>query len=190
MALLPYDHRLDRAGHLSVLARRFFDVWWIYEGEETRGVYIESMNRYPDFFRFDSHAHLVALISHLAVLYESRPDTINYGSLISEGESKDMLSSDAIDRARSILHSQDGVAKKVTILRSNVFAHRSASLSYEDAFRRAAICPDSIRDLANAGISISNILLADRGLDECFLATTTSTDTKRMLCALELDSCS
>lgn len=105
------------------------------------------------------------MVIHLAGLFENRRDTINFGALISEAE-RSGTDETAIANARSRMSEVGSIHPKVAILRSNLFGHRSASLSYEDAFEKAAIKPDQIRDLTVAGLDIANCLLAARGLNE------------------------
>jgi hypothetical protein len=44
------------------------------------------------------------------------------------------------------------------------FAHRSASISYDDVFKLAAVKPDQLRDLTEVALKIANRLLLARGL--------------------------
>ena len=161
---LPFDERVDTAAHLIKRAKIFYDVWWLYEGVDTRSKYLPAMNRYSEFFRFDSHAHFVALIVHLAALFESRSDTINFAQLIDEAASSSLVPLGAVSEARAGLDVVSALPPKLAILRSNLFAHRSAELSYAEAFAKAEITSDQIRDLAVEGLRIVNIILAARGL--------------------------
>ena len=61
------------------------------------------------------------------------------------------------------------IVAKVTLLRHRAFAHRSASTSYDDVFKLAAVKPDQLRDLTELALKIANRLLLARGLkDESF----------------------
>lgn len=184
MSPLPFDTRVDRAGHLLVLARRFFDIWWVYEGADTRPSALEAMNRFPEFFRFDEHAQFVSLVTHLASLFENRSDTINFDALIAEAQAQALVPSAALAAAGAALSSVAHLRSKIALLRSNLFSHRSASLSYEDAFTKAAITPFQLRDLTEAGREIVNALLVARGQQPVIFTMTTSEHTKGMLRAL------
>ena len=68
---LPLDQRLETAANLIQRARIFFDIWFFYEGAETRPAILDTMNEYPEFFRFDpTCAFRLALIVHMAALFE------------------------------------------------------------------------------------------------------------------------
>jgi len=181
---LPFDERIELAGHLTVLARRFYDVWWYYEGADTRPSILDAMNLFPEFFRFDTHAQFVSLVTHLAALYENRNGTINFETLITEAENASLVSESALDEAKATLSSVSALRPKVAILRSNLFSHRSASLSYEAAFAKAEITPFQLRDLTVVGLKIANTLLAARGLPEPFFSNSTLNHTKNLLQAL------
>lgn len=177
---LPLDERLDVAAQLVKRARIFYDIWWFYDGADTRPRMLDTMNVYSEFFRFDTHAHFVSMVIHLAGLFESRNDTINFGALIKEAEA-DSVSNEAVDRARALMTGIASVPSKVAILRSNLFAHRSASLSYEEGFRKADLKPDQLRDLTVVGLRIANTLLIARGLEEQFFHTPSRKDLERLI---------
>ena len=168
MPSLPFDEKLGTAGDLIVLARRFFDVWWLYESVDSRPIILKALNRFPEFFRFDGHAHLVAMVTHLASLFENRRDTINFQALLQEAVQNNLVSSAALTEAQNTLQAVAHLRPKVAILRSNLFSHRSASVSYDEAFRLAAITPFQLRDLTDAGLSIASTLLVAIGQKECF----------------------
>lgn len=165
--LLPIEERLNLAAQLVKRARIFYDIWWYYEGEDTRPNILKTMNGYSEFFRFDTHAHFVSLVIHLGSLFENRTGTVNFHALIDEAESNG-IGRDALDKARTLIADVFTVASKVAILRSNLFAHRSATLSYAAAFEKAEIKPNQLRDLTVVGLKIANTLLVARGLDEHF----------------------
>jgi len=66
----------------------------------------------------------------------------------------------------SILAQAQAISTKVAILRNNLFAHRSASLSYADAFKKAGVTPDNLEELTGLSLRIANRLLSACGLRE------------------------
>src|SRR5688500_17192801 len=54
-----------------------YEIWWVYEGADTRPHLLDTMNRYTLFFQTSSDAHFVALLVALYRLYETREDTYN-----------------------------------------------------------------------------------------------------------------
>lgn len=162
VAQIPTDERIELAGQLAMRARIFYDLWWLYEGADTRPQILDTMNAFSEFFRFDSHAHFVAFVVHIATLFERRSDTVNLPVLIGE---VDALAStvEAMTEAKHLVEQVQPLASKVVILRSNLFAHRSASLSYAEAFRKAAVAPNELRTLADAALRVVNCLRAARG---------------------------
>jgi hypothetical protein len=67
---LPLDERIELSAQLVKRARIFHGIWFFYEGAETRPAILDTMNCYSEFFRFESHAHFVSLVVHLAALFE------------------------------------------------------------------------------------------------------------------------
>ncbi len=156
---------IDLVGHLAVRARVFLDIWWIYEGAPTRGKYLEAMNRFSEFYRFDPHAHFVAMVMYLSQLFESRSDTLNLPFLIQKASSEGITVA-VIDQARSVLEAARPLVSKLMILRSNLFAHRSAKLSYAEVFDLAEITADQLRDLSGSSLRVVNLLGRAVGVGE------------------------
>jgi hypothetical protein len=73
---------------------------------------------------------------------------------------------------------------KVTILRNNLFAHRSAAVSYADAFKKADVTPNELRDLTEIALKVVNRLLIARGLSDQVFAELPLEDARKMLKAL------
>jgi AbiU2 len=165
---LPIDERLERAAQLVLRSRIFLDIWFYFESKDTRPAIIDTLNCFSEFFRFDIHAHFVAFIVHIAALFEKREDTINLPGLATELKQSNLISAQAAADVGALLSQADKVAPKVCILRSNLFAHRSATLSYDGAFKKAAITPGEMRDLTEIALKIVNHLLLARGLRDCF----------------------
>jgi hypothetical protein len=154
---------------LVVRARSFYDLWWLYESEDTRSGIISTLNEYSEFFRFDVHAHFVAYIVYLVGLFENRADTVNLAALVREAERSGTHRPDTIAGAHKLLAQARPLSSKVAILRSDLFAHRNISLSYAAAFRRASVSPNELRELTDIGLRIVNPLLAAKGFQEqCF----------------------
>jgi len=169
MSALPISSQFredaDLAGHLAVRARVFLDIWWVYEGATTRGKYLATMNRFSEFYRFDPHAHFVAMVMYLSQLFELRGDTLNLPSLLENAPSA-KVATPVAEQGRSILEAVKPLVAKVMILRSNLFAHRSAKLSYAEVFDLAKVTADQLRELSDAALRIANLLGDAAGVGE------------------------
>ncbi|MBL8200994.1 MAG: hypothetical protein JNK40_08490 [Chromatiales bacterium] len=182
---IPLERRLSQSAQLAKRAAIFHDIWFYYEGANTRSSILDTMQNYSEFFRFDAHAHFIALVVHLYALFESRSNTINFPSLVREAERSEVFSAEAIIKAKGILAIAEPLFTKVSILRNNLFGHRSAHLSYKEAFTKAAISPDQLRELAAYGLQIANLLLNARGLAEQEFHSLSLEHTKRLLSDLK-----
>ena len=72
------------------------------------------MNRYPEFFHFDAHAHFVTFIVQIAALFEKRKDTINLPRL--SNELKGAISDADERQVAALLNQALPLASKVKIL--------------------------------------------------------------------------
>lgn len=161
--LLPIDQRLYRAAQLVTRSRSFYDIWRYLEDRETLRVTIDTMQCFSEFFRFAPHAHFVAFVVHIAALFEKRKDTISLPRLAKEMKARKLISTKDAADVDTLLKEAQQVATKVAILRNNLFAHRSATVSYAAAFKKAAVTADQLRALTEISLKIANRLLAARG---------------------------
>ena len=174
---------IDLAGHLAVRARVFLDIWWVYEGAPTRGKYLPTMNRFSEFYRFEPHAHFVAMVMYLSQLLEKRRDTLNLPALVERASSAGVPAS-TIGRAQVALDAANPLASKVMVLRSNLFAHRSANLSYAKVFELADVNPDQLREVSDTSLKIVNLLGEAVGVGEKIVHTISPAHAEAVLKAL------
>ena len=172
--------RTSLVGQLVLRARSHFDIWWVYQGANTRPLYLDTMNRYRHFFRFDEHANFVAAVTYLCQIGEVRPDTLNLSSLITQGRAEG-IPIQSIEQAAKTLASVQVLWKRVVILRSNLFVHRSATLSYGQAFKKASVTPNHLRELAECELAVVNCLTEASGGTSLHFFSETTQDTIRML---------
>jgi AbiU2 len=166
---LPLEERLYRAGQHVVRARLFLDLWFYFEEKTTRDEIIETMREYNEFFLFTPHAYLLSYVIHIAAMFDRTRDTISLPRLAKEMKAAGLIQGQEAAEVDALLDKAAPIAAKVTILRHHAFAHRSASISYDDVFKLAAVKPDQLRDLTVVALKIANRLLLARGLkDECF----------------------
>lgn len=180
---LPLEERVERAAQLVVRARVFFDIWAYFEGD-TRAGLLDTMNEFSEFFRLAPHAHFVAYCVTMAALYDKRRDTITLTSLPRELAKKGILTTVVEAEVQVLLAGALPTANKVGILRHNVFAHRSASLSYDDVFKLAAITAAQMRELTELSLQIANILLRSCGRPEQYINDLPLHDAKAIMMAL------
>lgn len=174
---------VDLAGHVAVRARVFLDIWWVYDGAPTRAKYLATMNRFSEFYRFDPHAHFVAMVMYLSQLFEPRNDTLNLPSLLENAPSAGVATS-VTEQGLSILKAVKPLVSKVMILRSNLFAHRNAKLSYTEVFDLAKVSADQLRELSDAALRIANLLGEAASVGEKIVHYISPTHTEAVLKAL------
>jgi hypothetical protein len=165
---LPLNERLYRAGQHVVRSRLFFELWFYFEGP-TRPKIIETMREYNKFFRFTPHAYLVSYVMHISAVFDRRRDTISLIRLSHEMKAAHQIREQISTEVDTLFAKAAPIVSKVTTLHHNAFAHRSAGVSYDDTFKKAAVTAAQLRDLTDLALKIANCLLLARGLkDEDF----------------------
>ena len=144
-------------------ANLFFEAWWLSAGVEGRRQFGHFWNEYWEFWRFNQHAMQFAFVVYTAGLYETRSDTVNFASLWKEARGH----ADAATKNRyeQAWISAQSTAKSILILRSNAMAHRSMTLSYNDAFKLAKVTPDQLRQHLASSWELLNIIEESLGLE-------------------------
>jgi hypothetical protein len=127
------------------------------------------MREYNEFFRFTPHAYFVSYVIHIAAMFDRNKDTISLTHLANEVKALGVIQGQHASKLDVLLAEAAPIAAKVRVLRHKAFAHRSASISYDDVFKMAAVKPDQLRDLTEIALKIANRLLLARGIkDEYF----------------------
>ena len=144
---LSLDEQIDVARNQLVRARIFLDLWWYYHGSTTRSESLASLNQFPEFFRFDEHAHLTAFIVHITTIFDKGKGKIRLGKL-KETILKNFAVGEEIKKILNPLFEEtDAIVSKVFILRHQAFAHRSEKDSYDDSFKQANVSFDELLEL-------------------------------------------
>ena len=164
MQPLPLNQRLDRIGQHIVRARLFLDLWFYFEGRASRSKIIDTMREYNEFFRFTPHAYLTTYVIYMAGVFDKSKGTISLAPLSREVKAAGQLKAPDAAIVEALLTKAEPIAEKVTTLRHNAFAHRSAHFSYDDVFEMAAVKPDQLRELTDMALEVTNQLLLARGL--------------------------
>jgi hypothetical protein len=129
-----------------------YSIWWILSNREDRTKYHETLDDSPLFFRASIHAHFLATVVALYVLYETRRDTINLPRIVSEAsETVKAKLSRKLTEAKNLW-------KKVAILRNECFAHVSSNLSIGAVFKKAGVRPNDLKRLVELSKEIVNDL--------------------------------
>jgi hypothetical protein len=179
---LTFDEKLDRAANRIIRSRAFFDIYWFCASKETRSLYINIMNFYPDFFRFLENANFIACATYMGALCEKRADTINLHSLAEEMKRQDLNS--VGEEAIKCLTENDDLLCKIAQLRNNVFVHLNAKLPVHEHYRRIGITPDQLKKATDIAFGILNSMRRAMNKPEIFVRNTPAYDLRAILKAL------
>lgn len=156
---LPIEDRLRVAGELVVRTRMCFDLWFYFEERSNRSLILDTLNLYPTYFRVTVHSYLVSFLVQLVALFESRSDRISLPELAKELRGLNRLTAEGIQAVEILFGLAEPTVRKARILRHNLFAHRSATISYEQAFEMAQVTPNQLSELSELSFKIVNRLL-------------------------------
>lgn len=142
--------------HAVTIASLSHEVWWVCMEGESQKKYAKLINRYSLFFQTSTHAHFVALVITLHRLYENNPKTVNVPHLVKLIKQCRPFSLEAEKLISDLLFTTEPYVNKIAILRNNVFGHSSARLTSREAFARAGLSPNQVKQLLDTSKSLLN----------------------------------
>jgi len=124
-------------------ATETFNIWQACQQAHGDAKTVEMFNGvYPGLFVWIEHSLLANSVNCLCFLNEKRPDTLNFGTLLSRF--KDSLSETSYRELASKVAELKPVWVKLAVLRNEIFAHRTNNCAIADSFSRASISPTEI----------------------------------------------
>jgi len=154
----PYDATIKELQDAATAAGLHYDVWWVLRGSDTRPKYVDIMNKYLGYFSVAISAHFVAMLVALYRIYETRDDTHNFPTLVDRLETEGALNDRTVASLRSQYAALKPIWVKVSVLRNDVFGHRSLKLDVDAAFAKAGISGNELKDLVERTKALLNEL--------------------------------
>lgn len=139
-------------------AEQFFSVWRAFTDPQNRASFEPTMERFCQFFDSIVRAHFTALIVTLYRVYERGPKVDTLRQLHEDAQSQNLLKSTAKSEAANIHSSVEATWRKVSIVRSNVYGHKSTKLSPELAFEKAKLTPNEIWNMIDLCQRLFNLI--------------------------------
>lgn len=126
-----------------------FQIHRFYTNNETRPIYLDTMNMYVNFFATSIHAHFTTMIIELYRIYEKREkgDTYNLPTLISMLKKQKDFPKETLSSVESLYNEAEPLWKNVAMLRNNCFGHVSNKLNTSDYFKKASVSANDIKHL-------------------------------------------
>jgi hypothetical protein len=135
-----------------------YEIWWVYKSQDTRPKYVDTMNRYPVFFRTSIHAHFVAAVLALSRIYETRKDSYNIPSLLRVVRNQKTLDEATLDQLDQMYNKAKPLWIKINALRNKAFGHRSVAHTVEEVFKETQVTPNELKQLVEATKELLNKL--------------------------------
>jgi hypothetical protein len=124
-------------------ATETFGIWQACQQSHGDNETVNMFNStYPGLFVWIEHSLLANSVNCLCFLNERRKDTLNFGSLLSRF--KESLSDVSYRELESKISELKPAWVKLSVLRNEIFAHRTGKRAIEDSFSKASISPVEI----------------------------------------------
>lgn len=132
---------------IVVHASVYWEQYWVLTSGEDFSLYNRTFNDYLYWYSAAKEASLIAAVATISKFFETNSSSINIHYFIK------LLGAEPEDWSREITEMQkivdqvSSTSKDITILRSNVFLHKSRDLSTEEAFGYTSSTRNGIRSL-------------------------------------------
>lgn len=136
--------------------RGCYELWWTYLQFKSKSENLPVMLKFKNYFETSGYAYVSNLVLSLHKLYDHRRDVWNIESLVKDAKS--LLEDKERIEIQQLIFKAKAIWKKVTILRSNLFAHRNNELSRSGVYKIAKITPNEFRDLTVFSLTILNYI--------------------------------
>ena len=182
-AKISVSDQIEVLTQQTIRARLYYEIWWFYAGADTRPGILETLNRFPDFFRFDAHAQFVAMIVHCGTILDSGDDVISLATLARApllDPKRFPADAELVDRIGAAITKSQGLRT----VRHKAIVHRSGEFDYSNAFAKANLIPDDIPVLLGEVLDLVNELRKRKRMNLAHFSSRPLEDTMRLIHAL------
>jgi hypothetical protein len=138
---------VDRLHDMLVYATVDYETWYVLKAKEYRDRFQATMLKHTDYFLAAARAHHLATVVGVYGMHEDRDDTFNVPSLLRAIGKLPHVPTGVHDE----LERRQLTAKKIWIkvgkIRNTVFGHKSRKYTTDQAYQRAALTADELKDI-------------------------------------------
>lgn len=139
-----------------IVAQLNYEIWWTYKEKQSRKRFVDILNAYPLFFQTSLHAHFVGMIIALYRLFETRNNSVNMPQLMDLLEKEGSIPESEVNRFKNEIKTIRPLWVKVSILRNNLFGHRSNALDNNEIWKKAKVTPNEFKKLIDESKKVTN----------------------------------
>lgn len=133
-----------------------YEIWWIHVNKDDRSKYFFTKLRYKDFFETVAYANITAMIIALYKLFDKNKKSLSLRKIIRDAQKLKIIEEAGVNTLNRSVEKVDSIWSKVMILRSNLFAHRSDTLTVNEIYKKAKITPNQMKELMEVALEILN----------------------------------
>lgn len=153
---MAFDDQLEIASEQATIAQVNWDLYWLVWEKTSRARYLQALEEYREFFRFDQDAHFTAFVVGVMRLFDTRSDTISLAGLTQQLNPRN-------PKIEAELVAIEPIVEKVRHIRHKVKAHTDISASPEDIFKQAGVTFGELGTLATKAMEIVNMIREAHG---------------------------
>jgi len=135
-----------------------YEIWWILISKDGKGKYFNAYLHFKEFFEPVAYSNLTSMIIALYKLYENRRDTLNFEKLYNKVDKLELLDKNSKNNFMKRQKECKNIWKKVTIIRSNLLAHRNYKLTRNQIYKKAKLSPNQMKRLIELSLKNFNAL--------------------------------
>jgi hypothetical protein len=141
------NETIARLHDALVYATVDYDIWWVLKGQTYRDRFQSTMERHTDYFSAAMRAHHVATIAGLYSMYEKKGATVNIPNLLDAINKLPQVPKPVRDELAKRSAAATKTAKKISLIRNNVFGHKSKTLTTDATYKKAGLTADELKHI-------------------------------------------
>jgi len=118
------------------------------------------MERHTDYFSAAMRAHHVATIVGLYSMYEKKGATVNIPNLLDAINKLPQVPKPVRDELAKWSAAATKTAKKISLIRNNVFGHKSKTLTTDATYKKAGLTADELKHIIDQTRELLNFASA------------------------------
>ena len=139
------------------------DIWWVLKSPIQGDHFQSTMAEHANYFSAAIRAHHLATIFGLASMYEKKGATFNIPKLLDAIDKLPHAPRAVRDELAKRSAAATKIAKKVSLIRNNVFGHKSRTLSTDATYKKARLTADELRGIIDQTRELLNYASTQTG---------------------------
>jgi hypothetical protein len=177
--------RINRVEELAHRARIFLELWTAMHLDTALEGFDMALDEFDDFWRFTMTAQETAFLIRITNLFVRDKRTANFISVIADAERDGAISAQLAAACRLKIDTLGDLPARVAIVRNNAMAHQHRTLKQNEAFSKAQISLELMKQYSDTAVELASMLKRGIGGEPMVVETNPAATLRELLTFVE-----